>query len=386
MPINSCSDNGQPGYKWGDSGKCYIYSPENPSSRVNARKKALAQGIAIGDIDIKGLEKEMAISNVVQALTMQSGIKNPQQGYPKRQKKKTSMTKADVDFILKSLTQWFREEWVDISRPKPGGGFEPCGRADASEGKYPKCVPASRAAKMTDEEIRSAVNRKRRAESTQRRTDKKPIYVSTKKAETKNIPTNPSLYARVKAEAKRMFDVYPSAYANAWLVREYKKRGGGYRTVTKTEFLLKVSEDITVEEAALSDAVLSVAKKYGPFDREGSGIWVGYESEEENDDKEIGVHCKNCTLYLGANKCAILSHEVEEYAKCRFAMIPDSYIMETYEEDESDDEDMEDENASGNGEMEDESEDSVEIEKEQIEFLISLIRDLLNNKESENEV
>tara|TARA_R100000808_G_C2128889_1_gene138506 strand:- start:518 stop:1021 length:504 start_codon:yes stop_codon:yes gene_type:complete len=45
----------------------------------------------------------------------------------------------------------------------------------------------------------------------------------------KNIPTNPKLYARVKAEAKRKFDVYPSAYANAWLVRTYKKRGGGYR-------------------------------------------------------------------------------------------------------------------------------------------------------------
>tara|TARA_R100000278_G_scaffold93440_1_gene71348 strand:- start:687 stop:863 length:177 start_codon:yes stop_codon:yes gene_type:complete len=46
----------------------------------------------------------------------------------------------------------------------------------------------------------------------------------------KAVPTNPSLYARVKAEAKRKFDVYPSAYANAWLVRTYKKRGGKYRT------------------------------------------------------------------------------------------------------------------------------------------------------------
>lgn len=41
-------------------------------------------------------------------------------------------------------------------------------------------------------------------------------------------PKNPSLYARVKAEAKRKFKVYPSAYANAWLVRTYKKRGGTY--------------------------------------------------------------------------------------------------------------------------------------------------------------
>tara|TARA_R100001015_G_scaffold18834_1_gene13126 strand:- start:301 stop:471 length:171 start_codon:yes stop_codon:yes gene_type:complete len=50
-----------------------------------------------------------------------------------------------------------------------------------------------------------------------------------KRGTGKPTPTNPSLYSRVKAAAKRKFDVYPSAYANAWLVREYKKRGGGYR-------------------------------------------------------------------------------------------------------------------------------------------------------------
>ena len=36
-----------------------------------------------------------------------------------------------------------------------------------------------------------------------------------------SIPTNKALYNRVKAEAKRKFKVYPSAYANAWLVRTY---------------------------------------------------------------------------------------------------------------------------------------------------------------------
>lgn len=43
------------------------------------------------------------------------------------------------------------------------------------------------------------------------------------------VPTNPTLYARVKAEAKRKFKVYPSAYANGWLVKTYKARGGRYR-------------------------------------------------------------------------------------------------------------------------------------------------------------
>lgn len=39
-------------------------------------------------------------------------------------------------------------------------------------------------------------------------------------------PNNPKLWSRVKAEAKRKFDVYPSAYANAWAAKEYKRRGG----------------------------------------------------------------------------------------------------------------------------------------------------------------
>jgi len=48
-----------------------------------------------------------------------------------------------------------------------------------------------------------------------------------------NVPVDKKLYARVKAAAKRKFPVYPSAYANAWLVREYKKRGGTYRVGKK---------------------------------------------------------------------------------------------------------------------------------------------------------
>ena len=50
----------------------------------------------------------------------------------------------------------------------------------------------------------------------------------TTKKKAGSKPTNPALYARVKAETKRKFDVYPSAYANAYLVKTYKKRGGGY--------------------------------------------------------------------------------------------------------------------------------------------------------------
>ena len=48
-----------------------------------------------------------------------------------------------------------------------------------------------------------------------------------------NVPVNKALYSRVKSESKRKFAVYPSAYANAWLVQEYKKRGGTYKVLKK---------------------------------------------------------------------------------------------------------------------------------------------------------
>ena len=57
--------------------------------------------------------------------------------------------------------------------------------------------------------------------------------MAKKKSKTPSNVTNPALYSRVKAEAKRKFDVYPSAYANAWLVKTYKKRGGGYKGAKK---------------------------------------------------------------------------------------------------------------------------------------------------------
>lgn len=263
-----------------------------------------------------------------------------------------NLNQEEVDNLLKSLKEWFGEKWVDISRPKKGGGFEPCGREDAKSGKYPKCVPASKAARMTPEQIASAVRRKRTAESTQNRDGKKPINVSTDtdKMEKANVPTDPALYARVKAAAKAKFDVYPSAYANAWLVREYKRRGGGYR-VTK-ENVEKVAEDLAQEEAALADALVSIARIYGKFNEDKTGIWAGYDSPEENDVKDIGVKCSNCVLYEGGGLCKIIAQQVEDDGKCRFAVIPDGVVQSDYPEDSEEYED------------DSEEDDSMEIENE----------------------
>jgi hypothetical protein len=49
-----------------------------------------------------------------------------------------------------------------------------------------------------------------------------------------STPSNPKLYARVIQEAKDKFDVYPSAVANSWVVQEYKRRGGTYKSDSPT--------------------------------------------------------------------------------------------------------------------------------------------------------
>lgn len=45
---------------------------------------------------------------------------------------------------------------------------------------------------------------------------------------SKAKPNNPQLWSRVKSQAKSKFDVYPSAYANAWAAKQYKAKGGSW--------------------------------------------------------------------------------------------------------------------------------------------------------------
>ena len=60
----------------------------------------------------------------------------------------------------------------------------------------------------------------------------------------KNVPTNPSKWAYYKAQAKKKFDVYPSAYANGWAAKQYKAAGGGWRKEKKKK--REVVEDVGI--------------------------------------------------------------------------------------------------------------------------------------------
>ena len=79
-----------------------------------------------------------------------------------------------------SLKKWFAEKWVDLGRKKKdGSSHAECGRKDASKGKYPKCVPMSKAMRMSAKQKQSAVRRKRIAEKVRQRKGKSPINVKT---------------------------------------------------------------------------------------------------------------------------------------------------------------------------------------------------------------
>jgi HK97 family phage prohead protease len=89
----------------------------------------------------------------------------------------------------------------------------------------------------------------------------------------------------------------------------------------------RMHPNLTADEQALHDALVRIADEHGKFDEDGSGIWAGYESPAENDEKSIGVKCANCTLYQGDGVCAIIKQRVNENGKCRFAVIPDGVVQ-----------------------------------------------------------
>ena len=112
---------------------------------------------------------------------------------------------------MAGLKTWFKQDWVDIGSKKKGGGFKKCGRksASGSKRKYPKCVPAAKAASMTDSQRRSAVARKRAAGNT----GPKPTNVKTF-AKRKNARSGGLMSPTSDKQNPRMNDMMREAQRN----------------------------------------------------------------------------------------------------------------------------------------------------------------------------
>lgn len=85
------------------------------------------------------------------------------------------------------IAKWFKEEWVDLSRPiyDDAGdlvGYEPCGRKESQQEDYPKCRPLAEAMRMTPAQVASAVRRKRAVEArVHPQQGRRPVNVPTYK-------------------------------------------------------------------------------------------------------------------------------------------------------------------------------------------------------------
>ena len=80
----------------------------------------------------------------------------------------------------------------------------------------------------------------------------------------KSKPTNPSKWAYYKSQAKKKFDVYPSAYANAWAAKKYKAAGGGWK-----------KESVELEEGQLNEATYVKGKMNSIFNFSGKQLIDG---------------------------------------------------------------------------------------------------------------
>jgi len=140
------------------------------------------------------------------------------------------------EYIDEDLRKWFGKgkegDWVRVDTKGKIKGD--CAR-EPGEGK-PKCMPRSKAHSMDKDDRAKAARRKRREDPVADRKGKggKPVMVATEDTIVeKNVPTKPALWAKYKAQAKSKFDVYPSAYANGWASKMYKKAGGSWKTVSE---------------------------------------------------------------------------------------------------------------------------------------------------------
>lgn len=179
---------------------------------------------------------------------------------------------------LEDLRKWFgkgkKGDWVRVGTDGEIKGQ--CAR-EPDEGK-PKCMPRDKAHSMSKKDRASAARRKRRADPNPDRpgTGNKPIMVSTDKKKKnemneKNVPTNPKLWAKFKAQAKAKFDVYPSAYANGWAAKQYKAAGGGWKTESVQEMKTFSQMREPLQEKSVSQAQqkmmgMALAYKRGEMD------------------------------------------------------------------------------------------------------------------------
>ena len=194
--------------------------------------------------EMSTVEKDKA-EDIVKGMKKKASYFRKRYGKDAKSVMYATANKLAQEQVDESLKDWFgkgkKGDWVRVGVDGKIKGD--CAREEG-EGK-PKCMPRSKAHSMKSKDRASAARRKRAADPVADRSGKggKPVMVKTDKVKEafegliaeKSKPNNPKLWAAKKAAAKSKFDVYPSAYANGWAAKAYKKAGGTWRSESVEE-------------------------------------------------------------------------------------------------------------------------------------------------------
>lgn len=152
---------------------------------------------------------------------------------------------------------------------------------------------------------------------------KEPDYEALHEGGENSEPADKDLYSRVKAEAKAKFDVYPSAYANAWLVREYKSRGGKYKLKTKKALQSEHTNtgDNTVDTISVPKSIVGDILK---FDK------VQYEAARDALANLVSIEAEG--IKEGHNELVSISHLLESISHLQMWYSGEEAEGETMEE------------------------------------------------------
>ena len=226
------------------------------------------------------------------------------------------------NILDENLRKWFKQKWVNIGKKDKSGKHPPCGSSGKKRG-YAKCVPASKAARMSKKEKESATRRKRAAQNKAGRggkdspgQGKAPIRVSTKPKKRKSESTMKiskdkltemilEEYCEVLSEKKdacyhkvrARYDVWPSAYASGALVK--CRKVGAKNWGNKSKKKESVEEYDVVNEQDYKDFMNYMEENYYTIDEsqleeaEYQGRKVKLGKPMQGDVKKFKVYVKN---------------------------------------------------------------------------------------------
>ena len=173
-------------------------------------------------------------------------------------------------------------------------GYKQVGGKMKNGKMVPNCVPKNKSIKEASspaQQAAIAINMKKKG------IEPKNESVEMEIDESKNVPTNPKLWAASKAAAKAKFDVYPSAYANGWAAKDYKSKGGGWRKKTNESVNESKRNDDVYHKTYTSaiNTALEFAEKRGfTYDKEevAREIGMGPRKPKDGDTNRFTISLK----------------------------------------------------------------------------------------------